>query len=369
MLQERKSSQQQPPKKVMIMAGGTGGHVMPALAVARYLKEKGFDIHWLGTRHGFEAHFVAQAGFPISFIDIQGLRRTTWFSWLMAPMRIARALFQSCRILLKEKPNVVLSMGGYAAGPGAIAAWLLHRPLVLHEQNAIAGWTNRILSKFSKKVMVAFPGVFKELTQKVFFTGNPVRSEILAVDKEKRRGEGKINLLILGGSQGATKLNEVVPQALALLPDDKRPHVMHQTGKNNLDTTRAHYAKQGVNAEITPFIEDMAKAYAWADVVICRSGALTIAELAAVGVTSILIPFPYAVDDHQTANAKYLSSQGGAFFLAQSTLTANELNTLLLDLIDNPEKRLAVAMAAKKLAKPFATKEVAEHCLEVSSDS
>ncbi|MBI2791712.1 MAG: undecaprenyldiphospho-muramoylpentapeptide beta-N-acetylglucosaminyltransferase [Gammaproteobacteria bacterium] len=368
------------PKKIMIMAGGTGGHVMPALAVARVLQELGNEIHWLGTKSGFEAQFVPQAGFPISYIEVKGLRRTTLLSWLMAPLHITKALLQSARILIKERPHVVLSMGGYASGPGALAAWLLGRPLILHEQNAIAGWTNRVLSRFAKKIMVAFPEVFAELARKVVFTGNPVRQEILNLNQrnphpqeereqeEENKKEGKINLLILGGSQGASILNQTVPEALALLPEEKRPHVWHQTGKNHLETTKANYAQRKIEAEVSDFIQDMAAAYAWADVVICRSGALTVAEIATVGVASILIPFPYAVDDHQTFNAKYLSSQGGAFLLAQSSLSAASLSALLLDLINNPVKRRVMAKACLQLAKPNATYDVAEHCLEVSCE-
>jgi UDP-N-acetylglucosamine--N-acetylmuramyl-(pentapeptide) pyrophosphoryl-undecaprenol N-acetylglucosamine transferase len=356
------------PKKVMIMAGGTGGHVMPALAVGRILQELGNDVHWMGTKNGFESQLVPQAGFPISYIDIQGLRRTTLLSWLLAPMQITKAILQSIRILMKERPHVVLSMGGYVAGPGALAAWLLRRPLILHEQNAIAGWTNRVLSRFAKRIMVAFPEVFAELARKVVFTGNPVRKEILNLNRESKNESEKINLLILGGSQGASILNQTVPQALALLPEEKRPHVWHQTGKNHLEVTKANYLNSKIESRVSDFIQDMAAAYAWADIVICRAGALTVAEIAAVGVASILIPFPYAVDDHQTFNAKYLSSQGGAFLLAQSSLSAASLSALLLDLINNPVKRRMMAEACLQLAKPNATHDVAEHCLEVSCE-
>ncbi len=367
----RKTSQQLPPKKVMIMAGGTGGHVMPALAVAHYLQDQGNVIHWLGTQQGFEARFVPQNGFPISYIDIQGLRRTTLLSWLLAPWRISKAVIQSLRILLRERPHVVLSMGGYASGPGALAAWLLRTPLVLHEQNAIAGWTNRHLSRFAKRIMVAFPEVFSNKPKKVVFTGNPVRQDILSLasPQERIKSSENINILILGGSQGAKVLNETVPQALALLPQEKRPQVWHQTGKNNVEQTIAEYARLQVQAKVTDFIDDMAKAYAWADIVICRSGALTVAELAQVGVCSILIPFPYAVDDHQTHNAQYLSDKDGAFLLPQSQLPVASLHSLVQTLIDNPQKRLSVALACKNLAKPRATEDVALHCLEVSSDS
>ena len=355
----------------MIMAGGTGGHVMPALAVAHYLQDQGNLIHWLGTQNGFEARFVPQNGFAISYIDIQGLRRTNFLSWLLAPWRITKAIIQSLRVLLRERPDVVLSMGGYVSGPGALAAWLLRTPLVLHEQNAIAGWTNRHLSRFAKRIMVAFPQVFSNKPKKVVFTGNPVRQDILALasPQERYAAKSEVNILVLGGSQGAKALNEVVPQALALLPKEKRPNVWHQTGKNNLEQTKADYANAQVTANVTDFIQDMAKAYAWADIVICRSGALTVAELAQVGVCSIWIPFPYAVDDHQTYNAKYLSSTDGAFLLPQSQLSVASLHALVQTLIDNPEKRLSVAMACKLLAKPTATQDVAKHCLEVSSDS
>ncbi|MBS0290563.1 MAG: undecaprenyldiphospho-muramoylpentapeptide beta-N-acetylglucosaminyltransferase [Proteobacteria bacterium] len=358
-------------KKVLIMAGGTGGHVMPALAVARYLQAQGFNLHWLGTRHGFEARFIPQTGIPISYIDIQGLRRTHWFSWFMAPWRLTKALVQAAHIVLKERPNVVLSMGGYAAGPGALAAWLLRRPLVLHEQNAIAGWTNRLLSRFAKRILVAFPNVFAQIPQKVIFTGNPVREDILALDQPDLRYAKRehVRVLILGGSQGAKILNEIVPQAIALFDKDKRPVVWHQTGQNNLEQTKAEYNQKGITAQITDFIQDMAQAYVWADIVICRSGALTVSEIAATGVCSILIPFPYAVDDHQTSNAQYLSAEGGAILLPQSILTVEMLYNLLQELTDNPHKRLKIAMASRKLAKPLATKDVAKYCLEVSSDS
>lgn len=369
------------PKKVMILAGGTGGHVMPALAVAQYLQEKNVSIHWLGTRAGFEARLVPQAGIKISYVDIQGLRRTKWYAWALAPWRIAKAILQSLQIMIKERPDVVLSMGGYVAGPGSIAAWLLRRPLVLHEQNAISGWTNRLLSKFAKRIMVAFPDVFSETKQKVAFTGNPIRKEILALPPPEERfsffanevnaseTKTQCHLLILGGSQGAQILNQTVPEALALLLPHQRPKVWHQTGKNQLEQTKADYAHHHIEAEVTDFIQDMAKAYAWADIVICRSGALTVAELSVVGIASILVPFPYAVDDHQTFNAKYLSDQEGAFLLPQSSLSAQSLQSILLEYINHPEKRFAVAKACRQLAKPLATTNVAELCLEVSCGS
>jgi UDP-N-acetylglucosamine--N-acetylmuramyl-(pentapeptide) pyrophosphoryl-undecaprenol N-acetylglucosamine transferase len=355
-------------KKIMILAGGTGGHVMPALAVAEYLRENGNQIHWLGTEAGIEARLVPQAGIPISYIQIKGLRRTGLASWFLAPWRILRAVIQSLHILLKERPDVVLSMGGYVSGPGALAAWFLRKPLVLHEQNAISGFTNRILAKLAKRIMVAFPNVFSQLKQKVVQTGNPVRKDILTVaEPQVRFGQtDPVRILVLGGSQGAAILNEVVPQAIALLPKEKRPQVWHQTGKNHIEKTQENYAPLGIQVQVSDFIQDMAKAYAFADIVICRSGALTIAEISAVGLTSILIPFPYAVDDHQTFNAKYLSDQGAAILIAQSQLNAQTLANHLLTLIDNPAKRLEMAVACRKLAQPLATKIVAQQCLEVS---
>lgn len=358
--------------KVTIIAGGTGGHVMPALAVARYLRQHGHHIHWLGTRAGIEARLVPQENFPISFIDIQGLRGKRAYTLLFAPFKILKAIYQSYRVLAKERPNAVLCMGGYVSGPGAIAAWLLRCPIVLHEQNAIAGWTNRILANFARRIMVAFPRAFKaRKTHNIIETGNPVRQDILNILPPRDRlssRQSEVRVLILGGSQGATKLNEVIPEALALLPITERPLIWHQTGKNNLQTTQKAYDNHEIKAQVSDFIQDMQEAYAWADIVICRSGALTIAEICAVGIPSILIPFPYAVDDHQTFNAKYLSDQGAAFLLKQSALTPKGLSELLLDLIGHPQKRLAMAIASHALAKPLATTIVAEQCLEVSCE-
>lgn len=367
---QKKTKQEQSSKKIMMMAGGTGGHVMPALAVARYLQNEGNAIHWLGTHQGFEARLVPSYGFPISYINIQGLRRTNLLSWLLAPWRIGKAILQSMVVLLREKPHVVVSMGGYVAGPGALAAWLLRLPIVVHEQNAVAGWTNRHLSRFAKKIMVAFPHVFANKPKKVIYTGNPVRQEILSVPlpQERLGDKQEVNVLILGGSQGAKILNETVPKALGSILENKRPQVWHQTGKHQLEATKAAYDALKVKATVSDFIEDMAKAYAWADIVICRSGALTVSELANVGVCSILIPFPFAVDDHQTYNAKYLSDVKAAFLLPQSELSEQSLKNLLEELINNPDKRLSVAMACKQLAKPHATQEVAKYCLEVCCD-
>lgn len=349
--------------RIMIMAGGTGGHVMPALAVARYLQENpeiSAQVHWLGTRNGIESRIVPQAGIPIHYIDIQGIRRVKW-SWLFAPFKIAKAFLQSCRVILKERPHVVLSMGGYVSGPGALAAWFLRRPLVLHEQNAIPGWTNKILAKLASSIMVAFPNVFNAYQAQQ--TGNPVRQDILNVSPKVQR-DRKAKLLILGGSQGANIFNEMLPRAIALLPPEIRPEICHQTGKAHLEKTIQNYQAQGLDAKITDFIDDMAQAYAQADIVIARSGALTIAELSAVGVASILIPFPYAVDNHQMHNAKYLSDQNAAILLPQTELTEQKIAELLSDFIAHPEKQFAMAQACRALGKPLATQKVAQCCLE-----
>lgn len=362
------------PKKAIIMAGGTGGHVMPALAVAEYLQEKGIAIHWLGTRDGIESRLVPQAGFPITYIEIEGLRGKKWQKLFLAPWKILKAVLQSYRILKQEQADMVLSMGGYVAGPGAIAAWLLKRPVVLHEQNAVAGWTNRILAKIACRIMVAFPQAFQKFSKPVIWTGNPLRKAFLSVPSPDIRYEIKttasqthepLRVLVLGGSQGALSLNELIPQAIAQIPIEKRPQIWHQTGNKHLEKTRALYNQQQISVQLSDFIDDMVKAYVWADVVICRAGALTIAEIAAMGVASILVPFPYAVDDHQTLNAKYLSDEQAAILMPQSQLNAQNLSQLLIEFIDNPTKSLTMAKACQSLAKPTATRAVAEQCLEV----
>lgn len=351
----------------MIMAGGTGGHVMPALAVAEYLKERAVAVHWLGTQNGIEARVVPAAQIPISYIQIAGIRRNGLLKWLSAPFQILNAIKQSIQVFRRERPTCVLSMGGYVAGPGGIAAWLLGIPLIVHEQNAIGGLTNRILSRFAKKVMVAFPKAFKHQA-KIIDVGNPVRKEILAIAPPQVRyaqSDNPLTLLVLGGSQGAKTLNETVPKALALLPEEKRPHVYHQTGAHSYNETKAAYSALGIKANVVEFIQDMQSAYATADLLIARSGALTIAEVAAVGIPSIFIPFPYAVDDHQKYNAQYLSEQQGAFLIDQKQLTPEKLAEKLLELIDAPLKRIEIAKICRNMAKPQATALVAEQCLSV----
>ncbi|MCE3285272.1 MAG: murG, partial [Steroidobacteraceae bacterium] len=294
-------------KVALVMAGGTGGHVFPALATARVLQRHGFDVVWLGTERGIEARLVPAAGIPIEWLSVSGLRGKGIAALLTAPVRLLVALSQAMRAIRKHQPRVVLGAGGFASGPGGIAAWLLRRPLVVHEQNAVAGMTNRVLARFATRVLEGFPGSFGRGV-KAERVGNPVRPEIVAVPPPERRyagREGHARLLVFGGSQGAARLNAVLPAAVGELPVALRPEVLHQTGRHNYEETVQAYRARGIEADVRPFIDDMASAYGWADLAVCRSGALTVAELAAAGVPALLVPFPAAVDDHQTRNAEY----------------------------------------------------------------
>lgn len=349
--------------KVLLMAGGTGGHVFPALAVADELRRRGVQVAWLGTQRGIESDVVPKAGIDISYINVAGLRGKGVLGWVVAPFKLLHALWQGISVLRRLKPSVVLGMGGFVTGPGGIAAWLLRRPLVIHEQNAIAGLTNKLLVPFATRVLEAFPDTIQ--SGKTVHTGNPVRTMIGAEPQQRPAAEKqKIHLLVVGGSLGAKALNEVVPEALAQLSEELRPAVWHQAGKNNIDETLALYKTHGIDAKVQPFINSMGEAYAWADVVLCRAGALTIAELAIAGVPSILVPFPYAVDDHQTSNARYLADNGAALLVQQKDLTVSRLLELLKQL--DLRKLQTMAAAAKKLALPHATQKVADLCLEVA---
>ncbi len=351
-------------KPILITAGGTGGHVYPGLAVARALQAQNIPVIWMGTPGGLEARIIPEAGIDMVYLSVNGLRGKNKLTLLLAPFQLSKALFQSLMIMLKTRPAAVLGMGGFVAGPGGLVAALMGKPVVIHEQNAIPGLTNKLLSRFSKKILEGFPGTFKGRKNTVGI-GNPVRREIAALSHPVQRlGDrwGRINMLIFGGSLGAQALNEVVPMALGELPVDKRPEVRHQAGKNKDAATRDLYEKMGVKAEITPFIEDMAEAYEWADLVICRSGALTVAELAAAGLASILVPYPFAVDDHQTANARYLSDSGAALLMHQEELTRDSLADILAELGNNRDKLIEMSITARELAKPQATDEVAAIC-------
>ncbi len=353
-------------RSVLIMAGGTGGHVFPALAAAECLRERGAPVIWLGVRTGLEATLVPKAGIPMEWIEVAGLRGKGLRRRLLTPFMLARALWQARAVLRRLQPAVVLGMGGFVSGPGGIMARLLGIPLVVHEQNAIAGLTNRILARLANRVLEAFPGTFPSQRQ-ALTVGNPVRQAIadLPPPAERFAGrEGPTRLLVLGGSQGALALNQLVPQALALLGDTERPEVWHQAGGRLQDAAQTAYAQAGMVVRLTPFIDDMAEAYGWADVVLCRAGALTIAELAAAGVGSVLVPFPFAVDDHQTANARFLEQGGAALLIQQAELTTERLATLLRELGSDRTRLLNMAEAARRLAKVDAAEQVARVCLE-----
>lgn len=353
-------------RPVLIMAGGTGGHVFPALAVAERLRAAGMPVVWMGTRQGLEAKLVPAAGITIEWIGVAGLRGKGLRRLLTLPFMLGRALLQARTILRRLRPPVVLGMGGFASGPGGLAARLLGIPLVVHEQNAIAGLTNRWLARLASRVLEAFPGTFPA-SRRALAVGNPVRDAIAALPPPALRfagREGRLRLLVLGGSQGALALNQLVPQALAQLPEAARPEVWHQAGGRLHDTAAAAYQEAGVAARLTPFIDDMAAAYAWADLVLCRAGALTIAELAAAGVAALLVPFPFAVDDHQTANAAFLARGGAARVVQQADLDAAALAALLGELLADRQALWAMAEAARALAQVDSAARVAAICLE-----
>ena len=364
---------------VLIMAGGTGGHVFPALAVAAELQRRGETVIWMGTRAGLEASLVPKAGIAMEWIAVTGLRGKGWTSWLMAPVRVVTAVISALRIILRRRPKVVLGMGGFVSGPGAVASWMLRVPLVIHEQNAIAGVTNRMSSRLARRVLQAFPNTFGARTD-VVTLGNPVRSEIVALPPPTQRWEsreGPLRVLVIGGSLGAQVLNAAVPAALQLIESKARPEVRHQTGSRHLNETRAAYTQCQVTGKVEPFIDDMAAAYGWADLIICRAGALTVAEICAAGLPVIFVPYLYAVDDHQTANAHFLVRAGAARLLPQVQLTPQALLGLLSELGCTPHdaqdqwrtaraRLLTMAQTARELALPDATRHVAEACMEVA---
>ncbi len=350
------------------MAGGTGGHVFPALAVADWLRARGVEVVWMGTRHGMEARVVPEAGIPIEWIQVGGLRGKGLSGWLLAPLRLARALYQALAILMRQRPRAVLGMGGFVSGPGGVASWLMRVPLLIHEQNAIPGLTNRLLARLAKRVMEAFPGSFARSMGAVQ-TGNPVRREIAELPDPEQRTTSpaeSLKLLVVGGSLGAVAINEVVPAAVAQMSAAHRPEIWHQAGQRNLEEARAAYGEAGVEARVEPFIDDMAAAYSWADVVLCRAGALTISELATAGVAALLVPYPHAVDDHQTANARWLVEAGGARLIPQPLLNASYLAEQLSQLQENRAGLRAMAVAARQVAAVDATERVANACLEVA---
>ena len=346
------------------MAGGTGGNVFPALAVAHVLRARDIAVCWLGTRRGIEAELVPANRFPIQYIDVVGLRGKGWRKLVSAPWQLLRALRQAITVLRRERPDVVLGFGGFASGPGGLAAKLLRIPLVIHEQNAVAGTTNRLLAKVADRVLSAFPDTLPDAV----WTGNPVRSAIAALAAPQQRiapADRPRHLLVLGGSLGALAINQIMPEALALLPEAQRPDIRHQCGKDHVEATVAAYGQRGVKAEVEPFIEDMADAYGWADMVVCRAGALTVSELASAGIGAILIPYPHAIDDHQTGNGQWLVEQGAADMIRQQDLTAEKLATLLADWLADATGLQQRAVNARKLASPDVAQTVAKICEEV----
>ncbi len=352
---------------VLIMAGGTGGHVFPALALARSLRQRSWRVVWLGTRRGLEARIVPADNFPIEWLTISGLRGKGVAPWLLAPLRLLRALREALAVLRRHRPNLVVGLGGFVSGPGGVAAWLTRRPLLIHEQNAVAGFTNRQLAHLAKRVLTAFPGSFHgDVGAEVI--GNPVRADIASLPPPAQRfaqRQGAIRVLIIGGSQGAVRLNTAVPSAIAQLGRDFTLDVWHQSGDRWLDAARRAYGAAGVSARVEPFIDDMANAYAWADLVICRSGALTVSELAAAGVASILIPFAAATDDHQTHNADYLVRDGAGVVIAESELSAERLARELRGLCTGRGRLIAMAERARALARPRATEDLAAACAQL----
>jgi len=351
-------------KTLMVMAGGTGGHVYPAMAVADYLKSQGWKIVWLCTQGGMENRLIEGKGYDKAMINMQGVRGKGLFGWLLLPVKLVKAFSQSSRALKQHQPNVVLGMGGFAAFPGGLMAKLLGKPLVVHEQNSVAGLTNKVLAKFATRVLAAFPAAFGD---KAALVGNPVRTDIanLAAPEQRFAGrEGALRLLVVGGSLGAHALNEVVPQALAQLPAEKRPQVVHQAGVKHIDVLKNNYETAGVAVDARAFIDDMAAMYAWADFVICRAGALTVAEVSAAGIGSLMVPFPFAVDDHQTTNAAYLAEAGAALLVQQKELSVEKLAEILREL--SREKCLDMAKRARALGKPEATADVAAICMGVA---
>jgi len=336
------------------------------------LQRRGYDIVWLGTQQGIEARLVPAAGIPVEWLSVSGLRGKGAATLLAAPFRLLVAIGQAMRAIRRHQPRVVLGAGGFASGPGGIAAWLLGRPLVVHEQNAVAGLTNRVLARLARRVLEGFPNSFGSGVQ-AERVGNPVRPEIVAIAPPERRyagREGAVRLLVFGGSQGAARLNAVLPAAIGELPAALRPAVLHQTGKHNFEETVQAYRSRGIEADVRPFIDDMASAYGWADLAVCRSGALTVTELAAAGVPAILVPFPAAVDDHQTRNAQYAVQAGAAKLLPEGDLTPISLAALLRTLLEAGRPLLSrMAVAARASAIVDADERLADACMQAAGEA
>ncbi|MDG6774023.1 undecaprenyldiphospho-muramoylpentapeptide beta-N-acetylglucosaminyltransferase [Thiomicrorhabdus sp. ZW0627] len=352
-------------KKVLIMAGGTGGHVFPGIAIAHALQQKGVEVSWLGTQGGMETEWVEEAGIPFEAISIKGLRGNGLAGWLKAPINVTRAWWQARRVMKAQQPDLVLGMGGFVCGPGGLAAKSLGISLVLHEQNAIPGLTNKLLTPLADKVIAAFPQTVLRGKQ-VVTIGNPVRAGLEQIETVQPQAE--CHLLVLGGSRGALALNETLPKALALLKANERPKVTHQTGQKTLQQAQSAYRMAGVEAEVVPFIHDMNQAYAAADMVLCRSGALTVSELMATARPAIMVPYPYAVDDHQTANAQALVDLGGGIVIQQSELTPEHLAEALKTWCGNSDKRVAASAAIRAGANVQATEKIIDILMALMSE-
>ncbi|MDP2152951.1 MAG: undecaprenyldiphospho-muramoylpentapeptide beta-N-acetylglucosaminyltransferase [Methylotenera sp.] len=352
-------------KTLMVMAGGTGGHVYPAMAVADTLKNEGWNIVWLCTQGGMENKLIADKTYDKAMITMQGVRGNGLLGWLLLPVKLLKAFSQSLKALNQYQPDVVLGMGGFAAFPGGLMAKLQGRPLVIHEQNSVAGLTNKVLAKVATRILAAFPSAFGD---KALLVGNPVRADISAIAAPAQRFANRsdaLRLLIVGGSLGAQALNEVIPQALAQMPADQRPQVVHQAGVKHIEILQKNYKQADVEVDARAYIDNMAAMYAWADFVICRSGALTVAEVSTAGLGSLMVPFPFAVDDHQTGNAQYLADAGATILVQQKELSVEKLTKLLKEL--NREKCLEMAEKARALGKPEATADVAKICVQMAA--
>jgi len=349
-------------KTLLVMAGGTGGHVFPGIAVADQLKKQGWAVSWLGTADRMEAQLVPKHGYEIDFIDIAGVRGNGIKRLLMAPLRIIKSVLQARRVLKQRKVGLVLGMGGFASGPGGIAAWTLGIPVILHEQNAAAGLTNRILARFAKKVLMGFSGAFHD--EKAILVGNPIRESVLSLPTKQISAPSEtLKLLIVGGSLGAKVLNDLLPEVIEKLPNDLI-EVIHQTGKGHFETVTSTYQRKGLQVDTKEFISDMDACYDWADIVICRAGALTVSEIAAVGLPAIFVPLPHAVDDHQTKNAQDLVNREAALLIPQKQLNSEKLSDYLHAFSQNRQLLIEMSKQSKKAAIPDATQRVAELCLQ-----
>lgn len=355
-------------RTLLVMAGGTGGHVFPALAVAKNLRDRGVEVVWLGTRTGLEAKTIPAAGFDIEWINIRGARGQGIFGWLRTPFLLLTAVVQTIGVVLRRRPGAFLGMGGFVAGPGGVVAWLLRRPLLIHEANSLAGLTNRFLARVATKVMTGFPGTFAKSVNELY-VGNPVRPEIASLLPPEQRLSGRsgpLRLLIVGGSQGARALNVELPRIIHGLSADQSFAVWHQTGKPQQAAVEYAYRGYSINARVDAFIENMGEAYEWADLVLCRAGAMTVSEVSAAGVTAVFVPFPYAAGDHQTANAEYLAKHEAGYLVAEGRL-AEELPPLLSHCCRHRSRLVCTARKARSLAKPDATQTVADICMETLS--